>query len=139
MATEARHLAVLIERPADEVYAYVRDEGNLPRWAAGLAELMDHVVFAERNPFGVADHDVTMPDGQVVHNPMRVLPDGDGSELVFTVRRRPGMTDEQFEADAAAVRADLETVRDLLERGQAGSGGADRSGSVSANIVNPSR
>jgi hypothetical protein len=35
--------------------------------------------------------------------------------VVFTVRRRAGMTDEEFDADAAAVAADLETLRTLLE------------------------
>jgi hypothetical protein len=35
--------------------------------------------------------------------------------VVFTVRRRPGVTDAEFEADAAAVAADLETLKRLLE------------------------
>jgi hypothetical protein len=35
--------------------------------------------------------------------------------VVFTVRRRPGITDAEFEADATAVAADLETLRGLLE------------------------
>ena len=37
MASDSRHLSVLIERPAAEVYGYVRDYRNLPAWAAGLA------------------------------------------------------------------------------------------------------
>jgi hypothetical protein len=36
-------------------------------------------------------------------------------EVVFTVRRRPGMTDEQLDADAAAVAADLDTLKRLVE------------------------
>ena len=60
------------------------------------------VRFAPENPFGVADHDVTLPDGTTFTNPLRVLPDGDGCEVVFTLRRRPGVTDEAFDADAAA-------------------------------------
>jgi hypothetical protein len=35
--------------------------------------------------------------------------------VVFTLRRRPGVTDEEFEADAVAVAADLATLRGLLE------------------------
>ena len=34
---------------------------------------------------GVLDHDVTLPSGETVHNPMRVIPDGDGCEVVFTL------------------------------------------------------
>jgi hypothetical protein len=35
--------------------------------------------------------------------------------MLFTVRRRAGMTDAEFDADAAAVAADLDTLRRLLE------------------------
>ena len=48
-------------------------------------------------------------------NPLRVLADGDGCEVVFTLRRQPGMDDEAFDADAAAIRRDLATLRRLLE------------------------
>jgi hypothetical protein len=34
---------------------------------------------------------------------------------LFTVRRRAGMTDADFDADVAAVAADLDTLRRLLE------------------------
>lgn len=33
---------------------------------------------------------------------------------VFTLRRRAGMTDDEFEADAPAVSADLQTLRRLI-------------------------
>jgi len=44
-----------------------------------------------------------------------VLADGDGAEVVFTLRRRPGMTDEEWAADAAAITADLSTLKRVLE------------------------
>jgi hypothetical protein len=53
-----------------------------------------------------------------VYNPLRVIPGGVGEarcEVLFTVRRRAGMTDADFDADAAAVAADLDTLRRLLE------------------------
>ena len=40
------------------------------------------VAFAGQNPFGVLDHQVTLPSGDVVHIAMRVIPDGDVSEVV---------------------------------------------------------
>jgi hypothetical protein len=43
------------------------------------------VRFVERNRFGVIDHDVTLPTRETVHNPLTVLPNGTGSEVVFTV------------------------------------------------------
>ena len=130
--TESRHIATHVARPAPEVYAFVTDPANLPRWAAGLGGSVEQrdgrwfvdspmgeveVRFAPPNPFGVADHDVTLADGTTFSNPLRVLPDGDGSEVVFTLRRPPGTDDDAFEADAAAVRADLDTLRDLLAAG----------------------
>lgn len=47
--------------------------------------------------------------------PVRVIADDSGSEVLFTLRRRPGMTDAEFEADADAVAADLARLKHVLE------------------------
>ncbi len=132
MVLESVHVSTTIDRPADEVYAYASDPGNLPNWAAGLArqdvQLIDGVWVTESpmgrvtiemapsNPFGVLDHTVTLPSGEIVNNPMRVMPNADGCDVVFTVRRRPGMSASEFAADADAVAADLATLRELAQR-----------------------
>ena len=132
MSTESRHLSVSIDRPAGAVYAYARDPAHLPAWAAGLAagirrergewvadSPMGRVLvrFVPVNEYGVLDHDVVLPDGTSVTNPFRVLADGPGCEVVFTVRRRPAMTDEEWATDTAAVTADLEALKRVLEAG----------------------
>ncbi len=132
MTRETRHLGVRIERDARDVYAFCADPANLPRWAAGLSGSIERVgeqwyaespmgrvqvEFAPRNPFGVLDHLVTLPGGLTVENPLRVLRDGRGSDVVFTLRRRDDVGDEEFEADAAAVLSDLRTLKRLLEAG----------------------
>jgi hypothetical protein len=61
------------------------------------------------------DHWVTVPHGETFYNPMRVIADRDGCELVFTLRRQPGVSDADFERDATAVTADLAAVKRLLE------------------------
>ncbi len=78
---------------------------------------MGRVVFAfvERNDYGVLDHDVTLPSGEAVYNPMRVIADGSSSEVVFTLRRQPGTSEEDFARDADAVSADLATLKRVLE------------------------
>jgi uncharacterized protein YndB with AHSA1/START domain len=130
MPPESRHLSVFIDRPATTVYRYVVDPAHLPDWAAGLSGSIRRVddrwlaespmgevvvAFAPENDFGVLDHEVTLPSGEVVLNPMRVLPAGDGAEVVFTLRRAPGLDAAEFEADARAVGADLATLKRVLE------------------------
>lgn len=74
------------------------------------------VQFAPANDLGVLDHVVTLPGGEAVFNPLRVVPAGpDWCEVVFTLRRRRDMTDADYEADAAAVAADLAMLKRLLE------------------------
>jgi Polyketide cyclase / dehydrase and lipid transport len=128
--SDSMHLSTQIARPAAEVYAFLADPANLPQWAAGLSGSIEQrddrwfaespmgdveVRFVEENPYGVLDHDVTLPDGTTVTNPMRVIADDNGCEVVFTVRRAAGATDAELQADAAAVRADLATLKQLLE------------------------
>jgi hypothetical protein len=62
----------------------------------------------------VLDHDVDLPGG-TVHNPMRVIPNGAGSEVLFTLIQLPGVSDAQFQQDMDTVRADLNKLRTLLE------------------------
>jgi hypothetical protein len=117
----SRHISVWIDATPDAVYTLASDPTELVRWAAGLADpaLSDaDVEFAPANEFGVLDHVVRLPSGDAVYNPMRVIPAAPGEpgcEVVFTLRRRPGVTDAEFEADAAAVAADLATLRGLFE------------------------
>lgn len=65
------------------------------------------LAFAPRNDLGVLDHYVTLNSGEVSYVPLRVIADGTAAEVVLTLRRRKGMTDDEFKADAAAVPADL--------------------------------
>jgi hypothetical protein len=130
MAPESKHLSAWIGRPADEVYEYAADPANLPEWAPGLGSSVEQVdgrwfvdtpmgrvgfAFAPRNNYGVLDHDVTLPSGEVIYNPVRVITGGSGCEVVFTLRRLPGTSDEDFARDADAVAADLTRLKRVLE------------------------
>jgi hypothetical protein len=74
------------------------------------------VKFTETNKFGILDHDVTLPSGVKVYNPMRVFPNNDGSELVFTLYRRQDISDQEFAEDARSVEKDLAKLKTLLEK-----------------------
>jgi hypothetical protein len=130
MPSSTRHLGERIARPAAEVYAFVADPANLPRWSSGLGSSIRRVgdewiieapegrlrfEYVERNDLGVLDHRVTFPSGETFYNPMRVVPDGDGCEITFAVRRFGDISDADFERDVAAVAADLARLKAVLE------------------------
>jgi len=130
MTHPARHIAVSIDRAAGDVYSYASNPENLPAWASGLGSVrrdgdawvsdMDigrvRIAFAPRNDLGVLDHDVTLPDGTTFHNPMRVVPNGGGCEVTFTLFRLPGVPDEEHEKDAATIAKDLVALKTVMER-----------------------
>lgn len=126
----SRHISLIARADADTVYRFAADPRNLPAWASGLARAdvrvageslwadspmgTVKVTFAPRNAVGVLDHDVELPSGAVVNNPLRVIRHPEGAEIVFTVRQLE-MTDEDFERDCQTVREDLGRLRDLVE------------------------
>ncbi|MDT0542279.1 MULTISPECIES: SRPBCC family protein [Streptomyces] len=132
IASESRHISTHIDRPAKDVYDYASNPSNLPQWAHGLGDSIAEidgqwiaesspmgrvvVAFAPENEFGVLDHDVTLPSGETVYNPVRVIADGGGCEVVFTLRRQPDMSDEDFQRDTDAVTRDLATLKQVMER-----------------------
>ena len=130
MTPQVRHLSVGIRRDWQSVYAFASSPENMPRWATGLGsaprragdawefdgpEGPVRVRFTPRNDFGVLDHYVTVAPDTEVYVPMRVIPHGAGCEVVFTLFRLPGMTDEKFDADADWVKRDLAKLKELME------------------------
>lgn len=125
----ARTVSVSIACDPETVYAYVVDARNLPRWAPGFARAVQpegggwrvdtaagpvHLAFVADNALGVADHRVTAGDVDML-NPMRVIANGDGAEVLFTLFRRPEVPATDFERDVALVTEDLRTLQRLLE------------------------
>lgn len=121
----SHHVSRVIAASPEAVYEYASDVDNLPRWAAGLAQAAVvregdslfvespmgrvEVRFVEHNRFGVLDHDVTLPTGTVVTNPVRVLSHPEGAEVVFTVRQIE-LDDDEFARDIELVSKDLERL-----------------------------
>ncbi len=126
---DVKTVSISIDRASDEVYAFASDGANLPRWAHGVGKDVRRegdawiadgplgtaaIRFAPSNPFGVLDHDVTLPTGIVVHNPLRVMPNGAGCTVSFTLFRQPAQTEQQFADDAATVEADLQRLKRVI-------------------------
>lgn len=89
MIFKSRHVSASISRPTDEVYDFSSNPENLPLWASGLSG--------------------------AIKNPMRVFPNNDGSELVFTLYQRPGMSDNDFTSDEEQIKSDLARLKTLIE------------------------
>ena len=53
----------------------------------------------------------TTLDGESILNPMRVVANGEGCEIKFTLFQLPEMTDGQFAKDTGMVEADLRTLK----------------------------
>ena len=131
MSFNSRHVSISINHSADKVYEFASDPENLPKWAAGISGSIKNVngewiaespmgmvkiKFADKNKFGILDHDVTLPSGETFYNPMRVFPNKGGSELIFTLYQRPGMSDRDFRNDEEQIKTDLEKLKALVEK-----------------------
>lgn len=128
---QAQTITASIDRDSREVYDFLSIPMNWPRWAAGLGRKFENlgtdwaaedpngrpirIRFTPPNAFGVLDHIVFSSTGET-HNSMRVVSNGTGSEVMFTLLRAPEMTDRIFTDDAAAVARDLKILKALLER-----------------------
>lgn len=129
-ALAAKIIHISIERDWNDVYAFMAKPENMPLWASGLSSGLTQdgeewvapgplgnarVRFAPANAFGVVDHLVALENGVTVHNALRVVPNGDGAEVMFTLLRQADMSDEQFAGDAEWVAKDLAALKSILE------------------------
>ena len=127
---KSRHISCVIAATPDRVYDFAADPDNLPKWAEGLAKAdvkrdgddlvvespmgVVRVRFVPRNAYGVVDHDVTLPSGTTVKNPLRVIAHPEGAEVIFTIRQLE-LTDDDFDRDCQMVAADLANLKRILE------------------------
>jgi hypothetical protein len=129
---ESRTISISINRKWNEVYEAVWRPEDFPKWASGLSkstlsrdgdgwkaegpEGSIRITFTDHNTFGVMDHYVTVGDGSVIYVPLRIIRNGEGAEVLFTLFRQPGMSDEKFAADAKWVGRDLLALKTFVTR-----------------------
>lgn len=127
-------ITVSIERPFAEVYEFVADPMNITRWASipetqmrslgGLDWMVDLpsgrtvIRFSPRNPFGVLDYQIFQPGQEPTFTiPVRLIRNGDATDLQLIVFRREGMTEEEFRSEIEWTESDLQRLKALLEGG----------------------
>jgi hypothetical protein len=127
----SRTLSISIARTPADVYAFVSNPETLPQWAPGFCLSVRRsgphwtvetpagpmrFRFAAPNDLGVLDHYVTpLPDDVEMLNPMRVVPNAAGSELMFTLFQAADMSDEAYARDLELVQRDLAMLKTVLE------------------------
>ena len=128
----SKTFSISINRPVDEVYEFLLDPTNFLKWVfighGRMRHLKDRdwevettvgrrvLRFAERMPLGVLDHYALLSENAEPHPiPMRVVANGEGTELIYTSFQRDGQSDEQWSSMLEWVTTDLMTLKTLLE------------------------
>jgi hypothetical protein len=128
---QSHTISIEIARPAKDVYEFLVEPRNFPKWVGGIEPgftqigpnewsgemaMGERIVrFCERNRFGVLDHAMFAKGTEPMITPMRVVPNGDDCLLTFTFFRRGAMTDEQFASAVEWMTTDFLALRSLLE------------------------
>ena len=127
---KSKTISTFIKSDPKTVYDFVSNLENLPRWASSTFPSIkevngewvvetpngrNKVMITEKNNFGILDHHVKLTSGVEVYVPMRVVKNGDGSEVLLTVFQAPEMTDDGYAKDIQTVEKDLNHLKTLIE------------------------
>lgn len=115
----SKAVMVFFQCSLEKVYRFASNPKKLPAWTSSfvlsirnengkwIAETKDsqfEIEFVPENEFGVLDHTVRLEIGLELYNPVQVIKNGEGSDIMFTLFQHEGMTDEQFEQDSFMVK-----------------------------------
>ena len=129
MAYPVKNISISIDKSADKVYQFASSPENFPLWVEFIKSMTKEtenlwlaetdlgnikIQFVPKNEFGIIDHLVILPDTSTVNNSMRVIDNGTGSELVFTLFWMPNRTEEEFNQDEKLVEKDLTKIKTIL-------------------------
>jgi hypothetical protein len=121
---------VSISTDPSAVSAFVGNPENLPRWAIGFAKSVradggrwvvatGHgevgLTIEVGDAAGTVDFCMEPAPGVAATAYARVVPNGQGSEFVFTQFQQPGVSDDVFDQLVAAVTHELVALKAVLE------------------------
>ncbi len=128
---QAKVITCSVRRNAQDLYEMLWRPEIFTRWASGLSsgslerdgrgwkaqgpEGPIRITFTEHNGFGVMDHWVDLGNERIVYVPLRIISNEDGSEVMLTLFRQPGMSAEKFAEDEALVKRDLAALQSFAE------------------------
>ena len=114
--------AMTVPAQWNELFAFLANAENLPRWAVGFARGVQRnddawivetaagempVRIAADPVVGTIDFHMTVATGVTAVAYARVVPNENGAEFVFTQFQTPGMSDEHFSRQRHALREEL--------------------------------
>ncbi len=130
---KSRVFTIPIHRRYADVYGFLAEPSNFAVWGgtepgSEMKHLggSDYLVvlpsgrrvmrFTPLNDFGVLDYQVFL-EGETSGptTPVRIHPNQEGCEVVFTWFQRPGVSDEQFESEAEWAYSDLLRMKAYIE------------------------
>jgi uncharacterized protein YndB with AHSA1/START domain len=122
---------VTIAATPEQVFAFVADGANLPRWAIGFAKSVRNApsgwivgtaqggevptTIAADSATGTIDFRMKPAPGMTATAYTRVLPNAGGAEFVFTQFQQPGVPDEVFGKLVASVSHEMAALKALME------------------------
>jgi len=132
----SRTISFSIARPVEVVYEFLLEPTNFAKWAFVGDVAMQYlsgrdwsvetsvgpriIRFADRNAFGVLDHFTLRYKDDLPHPfGMRVVANGEGSELIYTYFQRRDVSDAEWTSTLEWIMADLLALKSLLESGEA--------------------
>ena len=133
MTMRADTQAITLPANTEDAFAFLAEPENLPRWAVGFARGIRRegeewlvqtlqgeipVRVAADPARGTIDFHMAVAPGVEAVAYSRVLPNASGAEYVFTQFQGPGMADEVFAAQRAALAEEL-AILPILFRAQA--------------------
>ena len=124
--------SVTIDMPPSHVFAFIADPENLPSWAVGFCRGIRRdaaagqwivtttqgdvpIRFVTLETAGTIDFYFTPAPGVELAAFSRVIPNGAGSEYIFTQLQSMGMSDEVFEGQMRALAGELRVLQGLLQ------------------------
>lgn len=123
---------ITINRDPKTVYKFISNLTNLPKWAKTFCRSIKksnntmgeciietpqgpvEIRIAPKNNFGIVDHYISPAEGKEVLVPLRVVPNGSGTEVIFTVFQQPHMSDESYKKDIELVKQDLKNLKEIM-------------------------
>ena len=127
MRSNTEHVTIDVDHR--ELFAFLADPHNLPKWAVGFCRAIRRegerwvvqthrgemtIRYATDPGLGIIDFYISPAPGTEAAAFSRILPNGQGSEYVFTQFQSPEMPDDVFERQVRALKEELVVLRALM-------------------------